>query len=179
MKSGNFFSKLFFFGETLYKSWQHCRYQFADAIGTNYDARYENRVFHEIDGSYQIRPIDVAVPFRYFRLILACFCGFFACFCSNVANENNSPYNMHPVEGSSPSLPLALPAEPPTSQAAGSPDPAALTVLQPSGNGQHYSTMLPSFAGYSSGKLRMRQYCVRYQKFDLKIEFLQHFFLVP
>ncbi|KAL1516517.1 hypothetical protein ABEB36_000425 [Hypothenemus hampei] len=71
------------------------------------------------------------------------------------ATENNSPYNnITNVENASPSLPLALPAEPPTSQAAaGSPDPAALTVLQPSGSGQvatqHYSTMLPSFAGYS------------------------------
>ncbi|KAH1010045.1 hypothetical protein HUJ05_004406, partial [Dendroctonus ponderosae] len=67
----------------------------------------------------------------------------------SVATENNSPYNMNTVEGSSPSIPLAMPAEPPTSQAAGSPDPAALTVLQPSGSGQHYSTMLPSFTGYS------------------------------
>ncbi|XP_076263272.1 paired box protein shaven isoform X3 [Rhynchophorus ferrugineus] len=68
------------------------------------------------------------------------------------ANENNSPYHISTVENSSPSLPLALPAEP-TSQS-GSPDPAALTVLQPSGPGQvasqHYSTMLPSFAGYST-----------------------------
>ncbi|XP_066256023.1 paired box protein Pax-2a-like isoform X1 [Euwallacea similis] len=70
------------------------------------------------------------------------------------STNENSPY-MNTVEGSSPSLPLALPAEPPTSQSAGSPDPAALTVLQPSGNGQvstqHYSAMLPSFAGYSAG----------------------------
>ncbi|XP_050312074.1 paired box protein Pax-5 isoform X3 [Anthonomus grandis grandis] len=73
----------------------------------------------------------------------------------SLANENNSPYMNHQVENGSPSLPLALPAEPATSQAAGSPDPAALTVLQPTGTGQvaaqHYSTMLPSFAGYSAG----------------------------
>ncbi|XP_065161483.1 paired box protein Pax-5 isoform X2 [Atheta coriaria] len=56
------------------------------------------------------------------------------------------------VDGSSPGLPLTLPAEPgsqPTSHT-GSPDPAALTVLQPSNGTQHYSAMLPSF-GYTTG----------------------------
>lgn len=73
--------------------------------------------------------------------------------------ETSSPYSgvvglgSGTVDGSSPGLPLALPAEP-TSQPAshtGSPDPsAALTVLQPSsGTTQHYS-MLPSF-GYTTG----------------------------
>ncbi|XP_060520114.1 paired box protein Pax-5 isoform X2 [Cylas formicarius] len=73
------------------------------------------------------------------------------------AAETNSPYGsgsgLGAVEGASPGLPLALPAEPPSSQAAGSPDPAALTVLQPSSGqvaAQHYSAMLPSFAGYST-----------------------------
>lgn len=74
--------------------------------------------------------------------------------------ETSSPYSGvvgmgAAVDGASPGLPLALPAEPnsqPTSHT-GSPDPAALTVLQPSnGASQHYSTMLPSF-GYSTGKL--------------------------
>lgn len=72
--------------------------------------------------------------------------------------ETSSPYSGvvglgAVVDGASPGLPLALPPEPgsqPTSHT-GSPDPAALTVLQPSnGSNQHYSTMLPSF-GYSSG----------------------------
>ncbi|XP_017783393.1 PREDICTED: paired box protein Pax-2 isoform X2 [Nicrophorus vespilloides] len=72
--------------------------------------------------------------------------------------ETSSPYSGvvglgSAVDGASPGLPLALPAEPgsqPTSHT-GSPDPAALTVLQPSnGASQHYSTMLPSF-GYTSG----------------------------
>lgn len=71
--------------------------------------------------------------------------------------ETSSPYSGvvglgTAVDGASPGLPLALPAEPgsqPTSHT-GSPDPAALTVLQPSnGASQHYS-MLPSF-GYSTG----------------------------
>ncbi|XP_025831462.1 paired box protein Pax-2a isoform X2 [Agrilus planipennis] len=72
--------------------------------------------------------------------------------------ETNSPYSGvvgmgTAVDGASPGLPLAVPAEPssqPTSHT-GSPDPAALTVLQPSsGTSQHYSTMLPNF-GYSTG----------------------------
>ncbi|XP_044269008.1 paired box protein Pax-5 isoform X1 [Tribolium madens] len=72
--------------------------------------------------------------------------------------ETSSPYSGvvglgAVVDGASPGLPLALPSEPgsqPTSHT-GSPDPAALTVLQPSnGSNQHYSTMLPSF-GYSTG----------------------------
>lgn len=72
--------------------------------------------------------------------------------------ETSSPYSGvvglgTAVDGASPGLPLALPAEPssqPTSHT-GSPDPAALTVLQPSnGASQHYSAMLPSF-GYSTG----------------------------
>lgn len=72
--------------------------------------------------------------------------------------ETSSPYSGvvglgSAVDGASPGLPLALPAEPgsqPTSHT-GSPDPAALTVLQPSnGSAQHYSSMLPSF-GYSTG----------------------------
>ncbi|CAH0547811.1 unnamed protein product [Brassicogethes aeneus] len=72
--------------------------------------------------------------------------------------ETSSPYSGvvglgSAVDGASPGLPLALPAESggsqPTSHT-GSPDPAALTVLQPSnGSTQHYSTMLPSF-GYST-----------------------------
>lgn len=75
--------------------------------------------------------------------------------------ETSSPYSgvvglgSGTVDGSSPGLPLTLPAEPssqPTSHG-GSPDPsAALTVLQPSSGAaaQHYS-MLPSF-GYTTGK---------------------------
>ncbi|KAF5281021.1 hypothetical protein FQA39_LY05226 [Lamprigera yunnana] len=71
--------------------------------------------------------------------------------------ENSSPYSGvvglgSAVDGASPGLPLAVQAEPnsqPTSHT-GSPDPTALTVLQPSnGASQHYS-MLPSF-GYSTG----------------------------
>lgn len=71
--------------------------------------------------------------------------------------ETSSPYSgvvgLGPaVDGSSPGLPLALPAEPGSQPAShtGSPDPAALTVLQPSnGASQHYTTMLPNF-GYST-----------------------------
>ncbi|XP_049819105.1 uncharacterized protein LOC109600805 isoform X3 [Aethina tumida] len=71
--------------------------------------------------------------------------------------ETSSPYSGvvglgAAVDGASPGLPLALPAEPGSLPAShtGSPDPAALTVLQPSnGSSQHYSTMLPSF-GYST-----------------------------
>lgn len=72
--------------------------------------------------------------------------------------ENSSPYSGvvglgSAVDGASPGLPLTLPAESgnqPSSHT-GSPDPAALTVLQPSnGVSQHYSTtMLPNF-GYST-----------------------------
>lgn len=78
------------------------------------------------------------------------------CYC--MIAENSSPYSGvvglgAAVDGASPGLPLAVPAEPnsqPTSHT-GSPDPTALTVLQPSnGASQHYSTMLPSF-GYSTG----------------------------
>lgn len=72
--------------------------------------------------------------------------------------ETSSPYSGvvglgSAVDGASPGLPLALPAESGSQPAShtGSPDPAALTVLQPSnGVSQHYSTsMLPSF-GYST-----------------------------
>lgn len=71
--------------------------------------------------------------------------------------ENSSPYSgvIGMVDGASPGLPLALSSsDPPSSQPAshaGSPDPAGLTVLQPSNNNstQHYS-MLPSF-GYTTG----------------------------
>uniref|UniRef100_A0A6P7FVI6 Paired box protein Pax-2-A isoform X6 n=1 Tax=Diabrotica virgifera virgifera TaxID=50390 RepID=A0A6P7FVI6_DIAVI len=71
--------------------------------------------------------------------------------------ETSSPYNGvvglgAAVDGSSPGLPLALPAESGSQPAShtGSPDPAALTVLQPSnGASQHYTTMLPNF-GYST-----------------------------
>lgn len=71
--------------------------------------------------------------------------------------ETSSPYSGvvglgAAVDGASPGLPLALPAESGSQPAShtGSPDPAALTVLQPSnGASQHYSTMLPSF-GYST-----------------------------
>lgn len=79
-------------------------------------------------------------------------------FCYCMVAETSSPYSGvvglgSAVDGASPGLPLALPAEPnsqPTSHT-GSPDPAALTVLQPSNGGsQHYSTMLPGF-GYSTG----------------------------
>ncbi|KAK9885916.1 hypothetical protein WA026_013792 [Henosepilachna vigintioctopunctata] len=70
--------------------------------------------------------------------------------------ETSSPYSgvIGMVDGASPGLPLALPPpDHPGSQPAshaGSPDPAGLTVLQPSNGGstQHYS-MLPSF-GYSA-----------------------------
>ncbi|XP_044766659.1 paired box protein Pax-5 isoform X3 [Coccinella septempunctata] len=70
--------------------------------------------------------------------------------------ETSSPYSgvIGMVDGASPGLPLALPPpDPPGSQPAshaGSPDPAGLTVLQPSNNNstQHYS-MLPSF-GYTT-----------------------------
>lgn len=80
--------------------------------------------------------------------------------------ENSSPYSGvvglgAAVDGASPGLPLALPAEPssqPTSHT-GSPDPAALTVLQPSNSAsQHYSTMLPSF-GYSTGIILVDKHC--------------------
>ncbi|XP_068908721.1 paired box protein Pax-5 isoform X4 [Tenebrio molitor] len=72
--------------------------------------------------------------------------------------ETSSPYSGvvglgAVVDGASPGLPLALPSEPGSQPAShtGSPDPTALTVLQPSnGSNQHYSTMLPSF-GYSTG----------------------------
>lgn len=72
--------------------------------------------------------------------------------------ENSSPYSGvvglgTNVDGASPGLPIALPAEPSSQPPShtGSPDPAALTVLQPSnGTSQHYSAMLPSF-GYSTG----------------------------
>ncbi|XP_031356388.1 paired box protein Pax-5 isoform X2 [Photinus pyralis] len=71
--------------------------------------------------------------------------------------ENSSPYSGvvglgSAVDGASPGLPLAVQAEPNSQPAShtGSPDPTALTVLQPSnGASQHYS-MLPSF-GYSTG----------------------------
>ncbi|KAG5866208.1 hypothetical protein JTB14_021949 [Gonioctena quinquepunctata] len=71
--------------------------------------------------------------------------------------ETNSPYSGvvglgAAVDGASPGLPLALPAESGSQPAShtGSPDPAALTVLQPSnGSSQHYSSMLPNF-GYST-----------------------------
>ncbi|KAJ8936672.1 hypothetical protein NQ318_023139 [Aromia moschata] len=70
--------------------------------------------------------------------------------------ETSSPYSGvvglgAAVDGASPGLPLALPAEPGSQPAShtGSPDTAALTVLQPSNGNQHYSTMLPSF-GYST-----------------------------
>ena len=72
--------------------------------------------------------------------------------------ETSSPYSGvvglgTTVDGASPGLPLTLPAEPNSQSTShtGSPDPAALTVLQPSnGASQHYSTMLPSF-GYTTG----------------------------
>lgn len=72
--------------------------------------------------------------------------------------ETSSPYSGvvglgSAVDGASPGLPLTLPAEPgsqPNSHT-GSPDPADLTVLQPSNSStQYYSTMLPSF-GYTTG----------------------------
>ncbi|KAL3274814.1 hypothetical protein HHI36_019597 [Cryptolaemus montrouzieri] len=86
----------------------------------------------------------------------------FFCVCANFVRvwhavaETSSPYSgvIGMVDGASPGLPLALPPpDPPGSQPAshaGSPDPAGLTVLQPSNGGstQHYS-MLPSF-GYST-----------------------------
>nr|XP_023011727.1 paired box protein Pax-5 isoform X1 [Leptinotarsa decemlineata] len=71
--------------------------------------------------------------------------------------ETSSPYSGvvglgAAVDGASPGLPLALPAESGSQPAShtGSPDPAALTVLQPSnGSSQHYTAMLPNF-GYST-----------------------------
>lgn len=77
--------------------------------------------------------------------------------------ETNSPYSGvvglgSAVDGSSPGLPLSLPTESGSQPAShtGSPDPAALTVLQPSnGVSQHYSTtMLPSF-GYSTTGIKI------------------------
>ena len=57
--------------------------------------------------------------------------------------------------GSSPGLPLSLPADPaPSSAPAGSPDPS-LTVLQPANNGVGvgpYATMLPTFQQYATGR---------------------------
>lgn len=77
--------------------------------------------------------------------------------------ETSSPYSGvvglgSAVDGASPGLPLTLPADSgsqPTSHT-GSPDPGALTVLQPSnGVSQHYSTtMLPSF-GYSTTGIKL------------------------
>lgn len=75
--------------------------------------------------------------------------------------ETSSPYSGvvvglgAAVDSGSPGLPLTLPAEPGSQQTshASSPDPSALTVLQPTSAGtQHYPAMLPSFGYSTSGK---------------------------
>jgi hypothetical protein len=102
-------------------------------------------------------------------VFIFCFCLFFC-----MVAETSSPYSGvvglgTAVDGASPGLPLAVPAEPgsqPTSHT-GSPDPAALTVLQPSNGSQHYSTMLPSF-GYTTGirKTKFAQNCAKARRFS-------------
>ncbi|GFG29482.1 hypothetical protein Cfor_10070, partial [Coptotermes formosanus] len=80
---------------------------------------------------------------------------------SSTYNGVNTSTDAAAAAGSSPGLPLSLPADPapPAAPQGGnsSPDPGSLTVLQPANNNvataaaSPYSTMLPGFAHYSTG----------------------------
>ena len=85
---------------------------------------------------------------------------------SSTYNGVNTSTDAAAAAGSSPGLPLSLPADPapPAAPPGGnsSPDPGSLTVLQPANNNtataaaSPYSTMLPGFAHYSTGKFKKK-----------------------